>query len=1136
MNTAKNGSLSRGAYLRIGVVAILLALPLFMLVFSFDGLAAPIDKQVSQADSLSVNTAEGKALTEEHSNAGDANRLDVANAGYGYIPDLRPAKSIHDANEDDDNQVLGVQSVDAIPGAYSSKDAGYTTLPGDQGPFGLCWVFAPTAAAESSAMKEGLSSHPSFSERQLAYFAYHEAPDPLGNTAGDSSKPLKVNYGEYRDVSDPYLGVGGNSRMAAKALASWRGFADEFENDALNFDHLIIDHYDMQVNSEPYESFLERTALDPSLAYKDVFHLENCYEIAMRDSNEVKQAVMNYGGASVALNYGSEFLDEGHEALYNPETDETNHEVEIVGWDNAYSADCFGENASERWTTRATIPDIANSISVGESVALTASNNKRNWVSFTPKEDGVYTFTSLESGGNVSSADLYRADENGVVYSCGGFTSRKGSPLNLETNLRSGRTYYLGCYASEDGSTYSIVVERTGDLPQGFDEGKPSKDGAWLVKNSYSSDSNADGYFWVSYEDKSLQSDEAKAFVFDVAAANNFNHIYQYDGTIASKSRKLESGGRIANVFEAKGNPTGAEAVSAVSFALESTNVDYSIQVYRNVKDGANPTLGKAVLAKPVTGKTSYSGYYTVKLPEPVVVAEGSKYAVVVTLSHADDTPVLYDVDTTFNEEGIVQFTNTAAAGQSYEKAPSSSWIDLALIDDDDEYVDCCARLKAFTKDVDASKVPVDDGMSGVWGTCAWDIDDKGLLTVHAGTGEDGNGRSPWADSADAIKDVVFDEGVILPRNCEYLFSNCYEESNGILNSVKSIDMAGADFSQVKYMGNMFYGCAALTSVEFGNPDTSCVESMGGMFCRCKAIESLDLSGFETGKLRNVVDMLNKCSSLRYIDLSSFNLSLRDTEDGGECMFSECTSLNSLKLGPQFRFGTWCALPNPTPDGDSYAWRGPDAVYASSEEFISQYDGSSPGVYTWSEAPVVIPKTMADADIAVEPVVYSGKALKPKATVVLEGLTLNQGSDYTVAYENNVNAGIGRMTVTGAGEYADLGAAVVTFDIAKAANPMKVKAKTVKVSAKKVKRKTQTIKAKKAYTVKKAKGKVTYKLESVSKAKFKKYFKVNEKTGKITVKKKLKKGTYKLKVRVMAAGNANYQESVRTVTVKVRVK
>ena len=74
-----------------------------------------------------------------------------------------------------------------------------------------------------------------------------------------------------------------------------------------------------------------------------------------------------------------------------------------------------------------------------------------------------------------------------------------------------------------------------------------------------------------------------------------------------------------------------------------------------------------------------------------------------------------------------------------------------------------------------------------------------------------------------------------------------------------------------------------------------------------------------------------------------------------------------------------------------------------------------------------------------------------------------------------------------------------------------------------------------AVSVANAKGTVTYKLDSVSKAKYKKYFKVSS-AGRITVKKKLKKGTYTLKISVTDAGNGNYNPATRQVIVKIKVK
>ena len=116
----------------------------------------------------------------------------------------------------------------------------------------------------------------------------------------------------------------------------------------------------------------------------------------------------------------------------------------------------------------------------------------------------------------------------------------------------------------------------------------------------------------------------------------------------------------------------------------------------------------------------------------------------------------------------------------------------------------------------------------------------------------------------------------------------------------------------------------------------------------------------------------------------------------------------------------------------------------------------------------------------------------------------------------------------------------IKWKIKKAANPMKIGAKTISVRYSKLKKKALTLTATKViWFKKKATDKKTYTLVSAKKGKksIKKYFKIEKKTGKVTVKKGLKKGTYKVKVKVRAAGNANYKASaVKTVTFKIKVK
>lgn len=161
---------------------------------------------------------------------------------------------------------------------------------------------------------------------------------------------------------------------------------------------------------------------------------------------------------------------------------------------------------------------------------------------------------------------------------------------------------------------------------------------------------------------------------------------------------------------------------------------------------------------------------------------------------------------------------------------------------------------------------------------------------------------------------------------------------------------------------------------------------------------------------------------------------------------------------------------------------------------------------------------------------YTGKALKPAVTVKLGDEKLVSGTDFTVAYSSNKNAGTAKVTVTGTGKYT--GTASGTFKIKKAKNPMTLKAVNKSFKVKKVKKKAQTFKA---VTMKKNQGSVTYTAKAANK-KSKKALSFSKKTAKIKVKKGTKKGTYKMKVTAKAKGNSNYNSATKTVTVTVKVK
>ncbi len=90
------------------------------------------------------------------------------------------------------------------------------------------------------------------------------------------------------------------------------------------------------------------------------------------------------------------------------------------------------------------------------------------------------------------------------------------------------------------------------------------------------------------------------------------------------------------------------------------------------------------------------------------------------------------------------------------------------------------------------------------------------------------------------------------------------------------------------------------------------------------------------------------------------------------------------------------------------------------------YTGSAQKTFTITEAPKT---SIAKATVTLSPesYAYDGAAKKPAVTVKLNGKTLKQNTDYTVAYSNNKNVGVAKATVTGKGSYT--GTVTRTFSI-----------------------------------------------------------------------------------------------------------
>ena len=138
------------------------------------------------------------------------------------------------------------------------------------------------------------------------------------------------------------------------------------------------------------------------------------------------------------------------------------------------------------------------------------------------------------------------------------------------------------------------------------------------------------------------------------------------------------------------------------------------------------------------------------------------------------------------------------------------------------------------------------------------------------------------------ISKVVFDASFANARP-----TSCYKWFDGCTSLTEIEGIENLNTEEVTNMGDMFWGCYALTTLDVSNFNTQKVENMRNMFASCTVLKSLNVSNFDTQKVKDMSKMFYNCYDLTSLDVSNFDT--QNVEDMSY-MFSSFNSLTSLDL------------------------------------------------------------------------------------------------------------------------------------------------------------------------------------------------------------------------------------------------
>ena len=218
-----------------------------------------------------------------------------------FIADDRPVDRIY--NVADENNI--VQAV-ALESAYIPSGIFTDSYPSirNQNPYGTCWGFAPTSLAELSVLNND-GTLLDLSELHSIYFAYHY-------TSADGKDGVKY----LPTANSNYLHMGGDPSFIYHTYANWVGAADE--------------------KVAPYSEAAAtlESGLSNDIAMNDSAHLRNFYIVNKADRKYIKQLIKEYGGVGMSYYDDNQYYDYSTNSYYSTVSDNTNHAISVVGWDD----------------------------------------------------------------------------------------------------------------------------------------------------------------------------------------------------------------------------------------------------------------------------------------------------------------------------------------------------------------------------------------------------------------------------------------------------------------------------------------------------------------------------------------------------------------------------------------------------------------------------------------------------------------------------------------------------------------------------------------------------------------------------------------------------------------------------------
>lgn len=288
---------------------------------------------------------------------------------------------------------------------------------------------------------------------------------------------------------------------------------------------------------------------------------------------------------------------------------------------------------------------------------------------YTFEDDGTYSLnattmekikTSISTYGAVTT--LYYDYSTGKSYQY-----RNGAGYYYQ-NTQTGQNHAVAIVGWDDtisASSFAIT---------------PPGDGAWLVKNSWGSNTMDEGFFWLSYYDTSIYGFSEVVAV----PKKDYDNNYQYDALeMTTYGLSFSNTLGVGNVYTSQNSMT----VSGCGFQTSASASQYKVCLYVDLTNKTRPNSGMLVESKTFV-YNGVRGFYSLEFDNQYKLEPGDTFAIWIEVTRLDGSNANMPFETADANSG----KQASQQGKSYSYRKSVSkykWASTGNL-----------PIKAYTKNI----------------------------------------------------------------------------------------------------------------------------------------------------------------------------------------------------------------------------------------------------------------------------------------------------------------------------------------------------------------------------------------------------------------------------------------------------